>query len=94
MVLHNSLDSVQAETRAFPNVFGGEKKVQSCGFVLADDSGVDAIFVNTSAFTGMYPTSYNGTGLPKIVFTQSDYAFEADFKLELGLTNCYFAKYG
>lgn len=45
-----------------PQRFGGEKKVQRCGFVLADDSGVDAIFVNTSAFTGMYPagTSYNG----------------------------------
>jgi hypothetical protein len=32
-------------------------------------------------------------GLQKVVFTQSDYAFELDFKLETGLKNCYFAKY-
>jgi hypothetical protein len=43
-----------------------------------------------------YPSRFQWIqyGLPKIVFTQSDYAFEADFKLEPGLTNCYFAKYG
>jgi hypothetical protein len=34
VLLYNSLDSIQAEARAFPNSFGGEERLKDVGFHL------------------------------------------------------------
>ena len=49
MLLHNSLDSVQAEACAFPNSFGCEKRLKDVGLHLLRNSWTVIANLNDSA---------------------------------------------